>query len=65
MHLLLSAGVNQHIRAAAIGAWQGFRGAKQAADQRTLVVDGAAIGSQVYAIQLVEGRFLLGRRLAR
>jgi len=65
MHLLLGARVNQDIRAATVGAWQGFGGAKQTADQRTLVVDGAAIGPQVYAVQLIERRFLLGRRLAR
>ena len=65
MHLLLSARVNQDLRAATVGAWKGLGGTEQTTNQRPLVVDGAAVGPQVYAVQLVERRFLLGRRLAR
>jgi hypothetical protein len=65
MNLLFRSRVNHLERVPTVGARQVRGGAEQATDQRALVVHRAAIRPQVNTVQLVQGRLLLGSRLAR
>ena len=60
MHLLLHPLFDHLFRAAPARTGQTRRGAKQAADQRALVVDFAALGTEVHAVEFGQRGFVGG-----